>query len=252
MLFIAEGRGGSVETFLKAAGYPPGTNWSFAKLIDNLPTIGAPAEGLPPLHVLRHRYNSAKHDHVYDPTVHEVTETLDGAIAALSRWRGLGLGNTEAPAPALYRRMLWLASWDHYVHGDGEVQVFLPIAEDDGEHPPRIDVIYLKGLAWPDVLAPLGTSVSSATGRIPKKFLDSWESEGDCAGARVFEGEYRELLKVLAQAELRLDLIPLLKREADVSAVRTALALAATDVARASAGPPVKDELVTEILQLPT
>lgn len=146
--------------------------------------------------------------------------------------------------------MLWLASWDHYVHGDGEVQVFLPIAEDDGEHPPRIDVIYLKGLAWPDVLAPLGTSVSSATGRIPKKFLDSWESEGDCAGARIFEGEYRELLKVLAQAELRLDLIPLLKREADVSAVRTALALAATDVARASAGPQVKDELVTEILQV--
>jgi hypothetical protein len=239
--------GGSIETFLKAAAYPSKKKGTFEKLIDDLPTIGAPAVGLPALHLLRQRYNSAKHEHTFAPTTREVIDALDGAIVTLAGWRGLGIGATETPAPVLYRRTLWLASWDHYVHGDGEVQVFLPVLEEETDFPTAIDIIYLKGLAWPGVLDPLGADIAPAQDRIPKKFIDMWESDGDCAGARAFEGEYRDLLRALAQAELCLDLIPFLKREADASSMRTAVAFAAVDVARGWNGDATKKELIEAI-----
>jgi hypothetical protein len=225
--------GGSVETFLKAAVYPAGARGTFEKLIDDLANVKkVEAADLPPLHELRKKYNAAKHNHLYAPEADEVASVLTGAIKVLVSWRGKGIASTECAVLTKYRRRLWLASWDHFVHGDGEVRIFLPVAEDDCDFPPMVDGIYLKGLSWPDVLAPLGSTVTEAKGQVPSKFLDQWESEGDCAGVRVFNGEYRRLLRVLAPKELRFNLIPTLLRENDAYAMRAALAFAAVDVAQ--------------------
>jgi hypothetical protein len=110
------------------------------------------------------------------------------------------------------------------------VQVFLP-ADETEWLPNSIDTIYLRGLAWPSVLAPLGAAVRAASGVIPDKFIQQWEADGDCAGARVFDGDYRDLIRTLVGAELVLDLVDFLKREADYNSMRTALAFAAVDVA---------------------
>lgn len=226
---LLKNAGGMLETFLKAHVHPTGQNWNFVRLIDELASIGASAQGIDSLHLLRQRYNAAKHDPEYDAGVDEVIEALDGAVSVLNWMRGRGIGSSEHDAVPAYRRRVWLASWDHFVHGDGEVRIILPVAEVDCDFPLSIDMINLKGLAWPDVLQPLGESIRPAQGLIPQKFLDIWENEGDFAGARVFDGVYKDLLRALVGAELRMDLLPFLKRENDPLAMLTALAFASVD-----------------------
>ncbi|MCB2199031.1 hypothetical protein KQI63_06470 [bacterium] len=226
---LLKNAGGMLETFLKAHIHPTGRNWNFERLIDELASMGISAQGISSLHLLRRRYNAAKHDPAYDAGMDEVIEALDGAVSALSEMLGRSIGSSEHDAVSAYRRRVWLASWDHFVHGDGEVHVILPVAENDCDFPFSIDVIYLKGLAWPDVLLPLGDSIHPAQGLIPQKFLDMWEKEEDFAGARVFDGVYKDLLRALVGAELRLDLLPFLKRENDPMAMLTAIAFASVD-----------------------
>lgn len=225
-----------LERFLKAHIHPRGHNWKFVRLINELASIGVAAPAVASLHLVRRRYNSAKHDPAYEPSIDDVTGALGGLLVVLHGLAGRAFGTSEQEVAPAYRRRVWLASWDHYVHGDGEVHVMLPVGESDCDLPPSIDTIYLKGLAWPDVLKPLGASVRPAQGVVPQRFLDAWEREGDFAGARVFEGAYRDLLRVLAGAELGLDLLPFLKRENDRMAMLIAVAFASVDTVR-SQGP---------------
>src|SRR4051794_3038912 len=73
--------GGTVETFLKAYVYPAGSKSTFEKLIDGLAPLGIAPSDLAALHVLRRRYNAAKHDPQYIPTIDEVIEALGGAAS---------------------------------------------------------------------------------------------------------------------------------------------------------------------------
>lgn len=245
---LLKNAGGMLETFLKAHVHPTGQNWNFVRLIDELAPMGISAQEIDSLHLLRRRYNAAKHDPAYESGVDEVAEALDGAVSVLNGMRGRGIGSSDNDAVPVYRRRIWLASWDHFVHGDGEVHVILPVAADDCDFPPSIDTIYLKGLAWPNVLQPLGAAVRPAQGLIPQKFLDMWENEGDFAGARVFDGVYKELLRALVGEELRLDLLPFLKRENDSMAMLTALAFASVDAVSEHGAFSSIDEMRDEVL----
>lgn len=249
LLALLKVAGGNLEAFLKALVHV-GTNWNLFKLIDELSKFGVSTSDISTLHLLRSSYNSAKHDPGYQVDTDKVTDILDGVVSVLRQWKGLGIGASEHAYLPKYNRRLWLAGWDHFVHGDGEVHIILPAPECDGDFPPHVDVIYLNGLAWPDVLAPLSESVKSATGLIPQRFLDLWEQEGDFAGARVFDGDYRQLIHVLAGAELRLDLIPFLKRENDRRSMYNAVALASVDTALSDNPLSSEDELIDQILYL--
>lgn len=240
--------GGTLETFLKTHVFA-GSNDGLNGLINHLPTLGVSGADVAALHVLRQRYNAAKHDAGYSPSVEDVTTAVDGARAVVGSWSGQGYGSCDSPATPAYRRCVRVVGWDHFTSGDGEVQVFAPVDPDECDFPLGIDMIYVKGLAFPALLGPLGSAVQPAAGIIPDKFIDAWENTGDCSGAFVFDGAYRELLRALCGAELRLDdLLPDLKRENDASAMRTAVAFAAIDVIREPDAPTVPAELTEAIL----
>lgn len=221
--------GGALEVFLKGHVHV-GRKWVLARLISDLDIFGIGANEIQVLDKLRDDYNSAKHDPCFSVTASGVAKTIGDALDVLGSWRGKKIGTTEALATSKYKRTLWLAGWDHYVHGDGEVHIMAPSIEGDRVRPPSIDLIYLKGLAWPTVLDSLGAAVLRPEGLIPEKYLSEWAAEGDFAGARVYQGDFRELIKVLSSEELNLDLIPFLKRENDPNAMFNAVALAFVDV----------------------
>jgi hypothetical protein len=127
------------------------------------------------------------------------------------------------------------------------VHIIAPVDESESSAP-TIDLIYVEGLAYPGALTPLGNSIREPEGLIPGKFLAEWAGEGDFAGARVFDGEYRDLLRALVGKELRLDLISFLKRESSPSSMRTAAAFAAVDVVRDPSSPSDEEGLITAIL----
>lgn len=227
---LVKNAGAALELFLKSHIHV-GQSWKLHRLIDQLDSLGVSAADIEMLHNLRNNYNSPKHDPSYGAHIDEIIKILKDTSHVLQGWIGSRYGNAEQFYRPIYKRRMWLAGWDHYVHGDGEVHIMIPVGQDDVDFVPSLDVIYLKGLAWPSVLDKLGPAVSLADGIIPQRFLDMWSQEGDFADARVYYGDYRELIRTLASEELRLDLIPFLKRENDSSSMRNAVAIAAVDAA---------------------
>lgn len=242
--------GGLLETFLKEHVYGANAPGGLFLLINGLGEVGVSQVDREKLHFLRTRYNRAKHESAYAAPVDDAITALGDAVDIVASWRGQALGTSEDIAAPSYRRRVWLAGWDHFAHGDGEIQIIAPVDPDDTDFPPLLDLIYLKGLAWPGVLDPLDADVLEAGGLIPQRFLDRWENDGDFAGARVFEGEYRELLRVLAGDELRLDLIDFLKRENNRSAMRSATAFAAIDAARAGLSEGSQEDRVRAVMTI--
>lgn len=224
--------GGRLETFFKEHIVPIlGSRVGFAQLIEALSGFGISVGDIAALHALRLDYNLAKHEPKFMLKAEVVCKHTDKAIKILNEFRGRGIATSEAQRVVpQYSRTIWLASWDHYIHGDGEINVFAPVDETEDE-PPLIDLIYVNGLAWPGLLVPLGATVQSAEGSIPKKFIDAWTIGEDFAGARVFRGAYRDLLKVFSQYELRLGILSFLKREQQDVSMRTAIAFSVVDAA---------------------
>jgi hypothetical protein len=223
--------GSDVEVFLKDAVYA-GTqnNTNFVALINGLPGLGLPHAVSAPLHALRQGYNAAKHNPNYAPAVNDVIGILDGAKGALTTIRDSGVGQVTAPVVRSYRRVFWFAAWDHYIGGDTEIHLMLPITE--GDWAPGLDIIYIDMKSWDVVRETLlaAGSLYLGKGTVPDKHYDSWAAEGDFLAGGRYEGNYRDLLRLLAAHERVEDLIPFLKRENDAAAMHAAAVMAAVDV----------------------
>jgi hypothetical protein len=233
--------GALVERFLKAHVLPSPVRGELDAAIGGLKALGVPARERDVLERFRIIYNSAKHDPTFHATPQDVTTRLLELERFFATWVGRRLGRSEEHAQARFMRELWVAAWDYFTQGDTQVMTFLPGSDGVPDQLRRIDTIDILGTAWPDVLSPLGDSVRPARGLIPAAILRSWE-HGDFAGARVFYGEYRDLVRALARQELPVAAID--SRPADLASIRTAVLMAAVDAARDT---PDSFDLATEI-----
>jgi hypothetical protein len=225
--------GSQIELFLKDAIYAGTRNRdSSYDLIEGLRTQGIPAKVVDDLHAVRREYNEAKHDPAYPAPPNQVIERIGLASNSLAALQQHGIGNINAPSRETYRRTFWIGAWDHYIGGDTEIYVALPTTAEMRPRP--FDMIYIDGVAWDNVVAQLQAVGDLRLGRgtIPDSAYDFWSNEGDFLEAGSYQGNYREMIAILAANERRHDdLLPFLKRENDEQAVRNALLLAVVDVA---------------------
>jgi hypothetical protein len=230
--------GAEVELFLRDAVYGgKRRGWSFEQLIDGLVPLGASQQIAAELHALRKAYNAAKHDPAYQAPIAEVLEVLQAAVDALRSLLPLGIGGTNVAAPLTYRRLFWLAGWDYFASGVTEVAVMLPTADD--AFPPVFDSIHLSCSGWTAVTDHFAAAGQLRLGRstVPDHVYDRWRGEGDLAEGGSFDGDYRELVTMLAAhaapAEREGQLLSNLLRENDRRAMLNAFFMATVDVSQA-------------------
>jgi hypothetical protein len=223
--------GALVERFLQGHVLPSPVRGELDGAIGGLKALGVPTQERKVLGRLRLAYNRAKHEPTFYAAPQEVASLFVDLETLFNGWVGRRLGRSEDKAQSRFRRQLWVAGWDYFTQGDTQVMTFLPAAGEEADRPYRIDTIDVVGTAWPEVLAPLGDSVRPARGVIPDSILLSWE-HGDFAGAYVFYGEYRDLIRTLARKELPVAAID--ARSADPASIRAAVLMAAVDVVRDS------------------
>jgi hypothetical protein len=163
---------------------------------------------------LRLAYNAAKHDPNTSVKLLDSIEVIRSAHETAQEivWRGIGLCTSRVKPNA--DRVFWIAAWDHYIGGDTEVHVILPGESEHWLRPPMFDVVYINLAEWDQIKSKLSIVgvLKDGKGLIPYPQYVSFQSDGDFLQAMVFEGDYRQLISVLAQHEKRQELIPGLNR----------------------------------------
>jgi hypothetical protein len=236
--------GPKVELFLKASVFPSkSARNTLESFINELLNHGIPQEDVDVLHNLRRTYNGAKHDPSLILNLLDVTKLLDQVIKVINKVASLNLGISNTLLRREHKRVFWVAVWDHFIHGDSEVQSYIPSMSADTVHPPLLDLIYIDIQAWDDVNKELGSAGKFISGKdfMPAEVYKSFTEDWDSLGAFIFEGHYRSLITVLASHELRQeDLLPFLQRHNNPNFMLQAFILATGDVA------PTTDRLEVE------
>jgi hypothetical protein len=132
---------------------------------------------------------------------------------------------------------LYVAFWDHYTGGETEVAIMLP--SDHWLHVSSVDLFSMDFRSW-DALKP--RLLAHPRFRMGKEHFapEVWQGfieEGDFLNAGVWEGDYGELVRILADYEDRdkaNSVLPFLARHNNNISVGTALTLAAVDIARSA------------------
>jgi hypothetical protein len=159
-------------------------------------------------------------------------------LAALRAAVQLGVGTVDVPFERELNYYLYVAFWDHDHTGDTEVAVMMP--SDHWLHVSAVDVHHLDIRSW-DKLKPL--LLAHPRFRLGKEHFrpEVWkgfaEESGDFLNAGVWEGDYAELARLLADFEDRgiaKALLPSSSRNHNAISVTTALTIAAVDIARAA------------------
>lgn len=240
--------GAKLELYFKAVLFPresPKRNFEY--FINSL-SGQVNQTDLDTLHDLRRNYNSAKHDPAYDIGLLEAQQKLNSVKDVLIRIAPLSLGLTNQPHSSSTKRVYWLAAWDHYIGGDTEIHVMVPSISEHFMGPPSLDMIYIDGLKWDEAKAALAAAgrLDNWEGYIPKSYVSAWEGDESFLSAKIFEGEYRDLITSLGQFEKRLDLIYGLNRADSEQNVFIASLMAIADI---SASRAEQSDLEAEIIQ---
>jgi len=232
--------GAKVEIFLKAIALP-GRNPrnTFEWFIDELVNIPIDVAFREKLHLLRRRYNAAKHDPTVIIPLLEATQIVEDARASIFAIVEKNAGSVGVVINPYMHRVFWVAVWDNYIHGDSDVHIILPGESSHWLGPPTFDIIHIEISAWDSVKASLQLLGIFKTGQglIPEKQYEVFNDDSNFLGAWVFEGDYRNLITTLAQYELRLDLLPGLNRHENRGSMILAFLLAGIDVVGSVADP---------------
>lgn len=241
----------SVELFLRSTAFPLSSRHdSFQKLINDLSSVGLSTTAIGLLHEFRNHYNKIKHEPGFTPSLVESKAILKGAHEALVSLVKLAPGRTNLPEDRAFVHQLQVALWDHFTSGDTEVSISLP--SDHWTGASTLDVLYIRGQDWDALKADLLSDCRFHLG--PDYFApEVWDflrREGDFLNAGIWEGSYRDLVRIIAKYEWReinSQLLPGLARENSVVSVGTALVMAGVDVAAAGA-PQKRESLIHDIL----
>lgn len=243
--------GSTIELFLRSTALPRSSRRdNFCKLIDDLSSVGLGADEIMQLHRFRDHYNSIKHEPGFAPSLVTSLAILKDAHEALVALVGLSPGRSALPADRAVIHQLQVAFWDHYTNGDTEVAISLP--SDHWTGASTLDVLYIRSKDWEALKLDL---LSDSRFHLGKDHFapEVWEflqKEGDFLNAGIWEGSYRDLVRIIANFELRdtnNPLLPGLARENNVVSIGTALVMAAVEVC--GAGPAAdRSALIREIL----
>lgn len=240
--------GSELEIFLKLAAFPSkNQHHNFVQFINELLMVGISQTDIDVLHELRLAYNVSKHDPTHEPKLLEVESLLKRVRSTLAKLTILSFGRIAEQVAIRHRRVLWIFAWDHYIGGDTEISIMIPSMAD--ELPQALDDIYINMSAWNTVKSELAAVGSVAFGKdlFPEKVYEFFSNEGDFLAGGIFEGEYRNLLKTLANYELRQDLLPGLNRHDSPFSMLQAIVLAMVEVAPTLETEPAKENLQTLI-----
>lgn len=249
---IIEPIGSAVELFLKTAIFPTSSNRSsFNDLIERLRSTNLHVAHLDNLHELRQFYNRSKHKPGADLDLSDALTVVENARKALEAVNALGLGQSCQPLAKIIKYHLWVGFWDSYTGGFTEIAIMLP-----GNHWTQVscvDIMYIKITDW-DVLK--ATLVAHPRFRLGGKNFtpevwDSFVKENDFLNAGVWDGDYAELVSILAcyaYREVEDKLIPGLARKDNYISIGTAIIMSALDIAHAAASPLTNADLAREVL----
>jgi hypothetical protein len=236
---VVDPLGSRVDSFLRAIVFPTSTRRdNFYDLIERLGTNRLASGDVQWLHDLRSRYNTSKHAPATPLVLAEAIAVCERTLAALRAAVQLGVGTVDVPFERELNYYLYVAFWDHYHTSDTEVAVMVP--SDHWLHVSAVDVHHLDIRSW-DKLKPL--LLAHPRFRLGKEHFrpEVWkgfaEESGDFLNAGVWEGDYAELVSLLADFEDRgiaKALLPSSSRNHNAISVATALTIAAVDIARAA------------------
>lgn len=191
-----------VELHLKRDVFPAKSSRdNFASFIDALSSHLSDASVVTNLHAVRLLYNKAKHDPNTFIDLSEALSVVSAVRESLEKVHALSIGQINVAIRHAAKRIFWICGWDHLIHAETEVTIFLPSEYDGflGAH--SIDLIHINALDWDNFKNDLKNfgNVHHYKDWIPKEQTDFWFSEGDCLTPLVFEGEYKAVIVCAAR-----------------------------------------------------
>ncbi|MDR6661288.1 hypothetical protein J2W51_003874 [Tardiphaga robiniae] len=243
--------GSRLETFLRTVVLP--TSRRKDRLVDMIADLAAHGLDQPTrdgLDGLRELYNDSKHKPQIPLLLARATSVTEGVLSAIADICTSGIGVTGAPLGRELNYSLWVGFWDYYTGGMTEAAVMLP--GDHWTHVSTVDTIQMRISDWDTLKPALQTHPRFRLGEphFEPKVWKSMRDEGDFLNAGVWDGEYAELLRLLApfhNADVENSVIPGTRRRDSVFSVSTAVIMAAVDVARAAGHLPTENQLQEEI-----
>jgi len=232
--------GTKTEIFLKSVALPGNKNRNtFEWFIDKLDSLGIDQSSRDKLHSLRRLYNKFKHDPAYSCDLLSSINIVSEGFDVIKQISMLSVGNVLSRHIESAKRVYWLAIWDHFVGGDSEVHIMLPSDSDNWLGPPIHDIIYVDIKSVESICQELQSIGTWAPGKdfIPANIQQIFESESDFYESWIYEGNYIDLITILASHELRQDLAAGLNRHDSKKSMLIAMALAAIDIAKLPTAP---------------
>jgi hypothetical protein len=237
------------EIFLKSTVLPGvSARSTFEKIVNLLPEPQMRVEDRNAIHALRILYNKAKHEPSHPIELLEALKVVTDAMQGLRRAVEQNLGLCGHVRPINLNRVYWISAGDHYTTGETEVHVHIPGTSSHWLGVPSFDHVNIAGLEWDDMkvqLASVGT-LRNGAGIIPQSQIDSFVADADSLNPLVFEGSYKDLLTVLASHELRVEIMPELRREANHWSMVVGVLLATCDTALTCDDPHVLQSEITQ------
>ena len=225
-----------LETYLRTFVLPDSRRADrLVALIDNLHILGMPQHDIDGLHELRQLYNKSKHKPHEEMTMVECLFAMRGVKKALMFLANKGIPALDAPAQVDHQYHIWVGFWDDYSGGETNVQLMLP-----SDHSLLVELIsnfHFPILAWDEVKPLLISHPKFSLGRefFEENVWDSLSKEGDFLNAGIWEGDYRELLELLApfnDKKLEDAVFQNLARSNSMMSVGLAVICAAIDISR--------------------
>lgn len=194
----------TIEIYLKRDAFPLKSNRdNFVSFIDELNNHVNNKNLIDNFHNIRLQYNLVKHDPNTSLKISAVINDISQLIPTISEINNKAIGQVNVPIRNNTTRIFWLCAWDHYIHGETEVTIFLPTKYTGFTGVPSIDLVHIKALDWDTFKSelPLFGNILPYDQWIPSEQSEFWFSQGDCLTPIVFEGEYGALLACLAKYE---------------------------------------------------
>lgn len=198
---IIQDLGSKVERFLKktvSPGLDAGVD--FARAINRLKAIGLSKECRQRFHALRDLYNEGKHDAAAPIRQRQALLVVREFRVAAQEVIATNPGDVAVVAREPISHVLWLTGHDNYTGGNTEIYVTLPLPQD--RYATHLDHIWIDFESWDALKAELAATGNFYFG--PEQFtaeLYKRFDEDDFIGGGVWDGEYRQLIEILARHE---------------------------------------------------
>ncbi|MER9134361.1 hypothetical protein [Mesorhizobium sp. M0768] len=248
---VIDPMGSRIETFLRSVAFPMSTRAdNFYTLIELFKSTSLHPDRVPQLHGIRDLYNRSKHKPQEPLPLGEAIQTMQNTVVALRDVRALGIGAIGTPFERELNYHLWLAFWDNYANGVTDAAIMLP--SDHWTYVGTVDTLHMDIRSWDALKANLLAHPRFRMGQnhFEPKVWESFHAEGDFLNAGVWDGDYGELVRLVAPFDDRgigESMLPGLARHDSLMSIGTALIVAMVDIVRSTSEPMSRDELAEAI-----